>query len=418
MRVHPILAGLLLFTGCVKENPSSEVKLQTFRVTFREGANVGSPEARLPFPVTPVIIPIHIEAIGSDGNPFPFTGKVLLAAEPGEVAGGGDLIDIVGGVAEVDIPVRLSFGNAAIWVQDVDPVQGNSGNFTCNGGCPFGTTCFKKRVCSGPSATMATGVAAPIFFEDPTISDIQTTNDASTSTLVDESLTVSGGTQIVTAIVGNGFYVTDVADPDGRFNSIFIFTFNQPEDVGIGDHLAKFSGIISEFVGSTQVTQPTFDILEENRTDLLPEPRLINPVEVQDLSGLALEPFESGLVEVRNARLPLFFVHCDSPAEGGNGNTDLDTPQERLCADNCFQNPDCSELTNFLSFGQYQVLMEDNQTKIQIVSRDAIRDFDPTDPANLGREIISVIGTLKDVEFADPRWIVQPRFPSDLVLAE
>jgi hypothetical protein len=174
---------------------------------------------------------------------------------------------------------------------------------------------------------------------------------------------------------------------------------------------------VAEFVGTTQLTQPGFDVIEEDRTDLLPTPKRIEPNEVVDISGLTLEPFESGLVEVRGATMPQNFVHCDSPQEGGDGSTEINTPAERACADQCFATPGCGELTNFLRFGQYQLTMADGQTKIQVVSRDTIRDLDPTDPANFGRQVESVVGILKDVQFADPRWIVQPRFPSDFKFA-
>lgn len=410
------LAGLLLLAGCVRESGDGEVRLRNFRVTIADGVNIGSPDARLPFATQPVNFPIQITAIGTNGQPFPFNGKVLVTAEPGQVVGGADLIDVVNGEASVNVPVRLTFGDAAIWVQHVDPVVSEGGVFNCNAGCPSGTSCFKGRVCAGPDASMATGIAGPIFFDDPRISDLQTTTDAGTSALVNESLTISGGDMVVTGVIGNGFYVTDIEDADHRFDSLFVFTFNQPEEVGLGFRLAKISGIAAEFVGTTQLTQPGFDVIEEDRVDLIPLPKIIEPAEVTDISGLALEPFESGLVEVRGATLATRLVHCDSQAEGGDGSTDLNTPAERACADACFAEPGCSELTNFFRFGQFQLTMADGQTKIQVVSRDTIREFDPTAPENAGRRVSSVIGILKDIEFADPRWVVQPRFPSDLAL--
>jgi hypothetical protein len=69
-----------------------------------------------------------------------------------------------------------------------------------------------------------------------------------------------------------------------------------------------------------------------------------------------------------------------------------------------------------LRFGQYAVLLSDGQTKIQVVSRDTVRGFDPTTPDNLGKTIPLIIGTLRDVQFADPRAVIQPRFPSDMTL--
>lgn len=433
------LATSLWLAACVRDNTQTDVKLARFSVTIDTNAfNIGTPESRLPFAVNPVIVPIHIEAIGTNGLPFPLTQRLLVTAEPGQVVGGGDLVTMTNGVADAQIPIRLAFGDTALWVHEVDPVNGGNGNLTCAGGCQNGSVCYRGRLCSGPSASIAMGIAGPIFFEDPRISDIQATTDPNSSTLANESLTVSGGTQIVTGIFGQGFYVTDIDDPDGQFNSIFVFTFNQPEEIGLGDRLAKISGIVAEFVGSTQLTQPGFDVLEESRTDLIPAPKVITPQEAADATGQALEPFESSLVSIKNVTTASVYIRCDDVAQGGNGNDSIDTEPERSCADACFAAAQCSEKTNFDRFGQYTVLMSDGQTKIQIVSRDTIREFDPTFTedtngngtldagedldqdgqldSNLGIVIPEVIGTLRDIQFADPRAVVQPRFPSDLVL--
>lgn len=420
MKKTPALFLVALLTmglvGCIRDNTQGQVRLSRFAVTIPSGFDIGTPSARLPFAVDTVTVPIHVEAIGTDGNPFPFTGRLLATIEPGQVVGGGDLLVMTNGVADAQIPLRLAFGDTSIWIHEVDPVNGNAGALTCSGGCQSGSACYRGRVCSGPSASLSMGIAGPIFFDDPRISDLQTTQDPNTSTLANESLTISGGTMIVTGLSGQGFFVTDIADPKQEFNSLFVFTFNQPEEIGLGDRLAKISGIAAEFVGTTQLTQPGFDVLEESRTDLIPLPKEVTTQEAGDLSGRALEPFESGLVSVRNVRLATNYVHCDGTANGGNGNNEVDTESERDCADACFVDTSCSELTNFLRFGQYAVLMDDGQTKVQVVSRDTVRGFDPTLPENLGKTIPQIIGTLRDVQFADPRAVIQPRFPSDIVL--
>jgi hypothetical protein len=413
-----LFASLLVLSlfGCIRDNTQSQVKLNRFVVTIPPSFNIGDPDNRLPFALEPVNIPIHIEAIGTDGKLFPFTGRLLTTVEPGQVVGGGDLLIMTNGISDSNIPLRLAFGDSAIWIHEVDPVNGNAGALTCSGGCQSGSACYRGRICAGPNASLSMGIAGPIFFENPRISDLQTTQDPNTSTLVNESLTISGGTMIVTGISGQGFFVTDIADEDQQFNSILVFTFNQPEEVGLGDRLAKISGIAAEFVGTTQLTQPGFDVIEESRVDLIPAPKEITVQEAGDLSGRALEPFESSLVMVRNATLASDYVHCDGAANGGNNNNLIDTDSERSCSDACFAEPSCSELTNFLRFGQYAVLMDNGQTKIQVVSRDTVRGFDPTLPENLGKTIPQIIGTLRDVQFADPRAVIQPRFPSDIVL--
>jgi hypothetical protein len=261
--VSMLVMGLL---GCIRDTTQNQVKVNRFAVTIPAPFNIGDATNRLPFAVDTITVPLHIEAIGTDGALIPFTGRLLVTVEPGQVVGGGDLIAMTNGVVDTTIPMRLAFGDSAIWVHEVDPVNGNAGSLTCAGGCQSGSSCYRGRVCAGPNASLAMGIAGPIFFENPRISDLQTTQDPNSSTLANESLTISGGTMIVTGISGQGFFVTDIADDDQLFNSLFVFTFNQPEEVGLGDRLAKISGIAAEFVGTTQLTQPGFDVLEESRT--------------------------------------------------------------------------------------------------------------------------------------------------------
>src|SRR5688572_2359371 len=107
---------LLPLMGCIRDTTQSDVKLNRFVVTIDPAFSIGTPEARLPFAVDTVTVPIQIQAIGTDNNPFPFTGRLLATVEPGQVIGGGDLIAMQGGTATANIPMRLAFGDAAIWI--------------------------------------------------------------------------------------------------------------------------------------------------------------------------------------------------------------------------------------------------------------------------------------------------------------
>jgi hypothetical protein len=195
----------------------------------------------------------------------------------------------------------------------------------------------------------------------------------------------------------------------GTFGSIFIYNYSFPDGLDEGDLLFTIAGAAQEFTSTTQFTFPSWTIAEKVRE--LPEEqwtkwiKLAPPVPIQgrtcggdntadafltdELCGhnrrnLKMESLESGLVSLKNVRLPEVFAQCDvngdvtvpffceqkDPALGwlwgscafGEVEPPIDQ-QERQCHQDCvfgtgpFQNQRCAEKSTFVGFGQFPVEM-------------------------------------------------------------
>ena len=101
---------------------------------------------------------------------------------------------------------------------------------------------------------------------------------------------------VVTTVTNDGFYVTDQSDPPGSFNSMFVFSFSRPDDLVVGDRLSKLAGIVSEFLGFTELQFPTWTV--ESSGNATPEPAVLDPSMV--CIGTQMEAWESSVVRVEN----------------------------------------------------------------------------------------------------------------------
>ncbi len=202
----------------------------------------------------------------------------------------------------------------------------------------------------------------------------------------------------------------------GTFASMFVFNFSFPEGLNEGDLLFTLNGSVQEFTSTTQMTFPSWTIAERVRTlppsqwnkwlDLVPPVEIggricgmddtVKPFLTDALCGhnrrnLKMESLESGLVKVRNVKMPQQVVNCDF---NGNGSTpffcesrspdgtwiwttcNFDGPEanedkvERECAQSCvvgnaYSNPQrnisiaegavCAEESTYNGFGQFAV---------------------------------------------------------------
>ncbi|MCP4223527.1 MAG: hypothetical protein GY773_09320, partial [Actinomycetia bacterium] len=116
-----------------------------------------------------------------------------------------------------------------------------------------------------------TGVAGvtdkAMIFENPRIRNLQYTSAVATSSpLQGQEIRIDQGQFVVTIVTSNGLFVTDLDDqrPElddgqpGYYNSIFLFTWSTPDNVGYGDRLCWISGGVVEHEGNTQMTFPSF----------------------------------------------------------------------------------------------------------------------------------------------------------------
>jgi len=101
---------------------------------------------------------------------------------------------------------------------------------------------------------------------------------------------------IVTTVTNDGFYVTDMSDSPGSFNSMFVFSFSRPDDIQVGDRLSKLAGIVNEFLGFTELQFPIWTV--ESAGNALPEPSVLDPAMV--CTGTEMEGWESSVIRVDN----------------------------------------------------------------------------------------------------------------------
>ena len=100
----------------------------------------------------------------------------------------------------------------------------------------------------------------------------------------------------------NGFWITDLNDGVGNYASMYIYTFSKPNGVLPGYRLSKLNGGNQEYLGSTQLSFPSY---EAEATDFV--------VEVPDLEGDTLcdeqkmEGYESAVVSVKEVTIPADF---------------------------------------------------------------------------------------------------------------
>ena len=303
-QIYMVLLALCV-AGCSETIPY-ELKLTSFEVSLSDGQDAlpGSIDAPLQYVSgrnctadsqcddgescadgqCSIQMKIDIQAIGSDGNPYPYDGWVHIDVTPGVVTPSTSYIEIKDGVA-TNIPVSLNrtIGKGHIWVEVDGFAPNESGQLfgQCNDGidndgngvidlADYG--CLSKEDNLEGPVSLATGATETLIFANPTIRDVQyTPNSLATSPLQTQQVRVTDGTKVVVNVVANGFYLVDIEDQneDGMYNGIFIFTFSKPQDIYYGDVVCEFSGSVDEYVGMTQVTFPSFEVYSKFTTRLL-----------------------------------------------------------------------------------------------------------------------------------------------------
>jgi hypothetical protein len=337
---------------------------------------------------------LDIQAVGLDGEPFPVPGEqqIHLKAVPGMIPATHEYVTITDGVAEnVHVYLAQSIGESYIWVEDTGAGHVMEPFGPCNNGIDDDKDGFIDVAdpdCFGPDdpteerASYATGLSPALYFETPRIWHLQYTDQVSTSPLTGQNVYVDKGSMIVTNVVANGFFVTDLNDnmpvlddlvTPGYYNSFFFYTFNKPEGIRYGDLLCNFSGGVVEYEGNTQMTFPTYFVADKSEGHLhacanrplditleVPEPMdvtsMLTPEDQQSVdykdqmmaNARVLEPFESGLIKIHNVEWSNRFIACDSDENGSfPPGSDDDT-----CRDECSLDPNCTQLESFFKYSQ------------------------------------------------------------------
>ena len=431
-------------------------------VTITQGER-GSVAAPLPYAATAVTYTVHIEAQDSAGAPANgFQGFVSLSVTPGalQLVEGpgvqGRSVQLTNGVADgVRLTFARAYGETRVWAEEegyvpVDPnrqppaqcADGIDNDADGRIDFPADYGCAAPNDDTERDGSYAIGTSEPIYFASPRVSDIQ--GHASTSPLVNERVTVTAGTMIVTRISNSGFWVTDTADTScsGQpcFNHLFAFNFNLPNGLRPCDRLQQLQGTVAEFVSTTQLAQPGWTIAPDglwidqatSGACPIPDPTVITPMMLASAAA-SLEPVESGLVRVENAALapnigparPICTTSgtattCDfAPGRSncdanGDGVITFTNPTEGACASACQTAAGCSEWTNWTRFGQLAVdlpMQAAGTSRLVVAPQGALPGFDPArPPAALA---LAITGTLKQV---GPSWVIEPRCEQDFVL--
>lgn len=130
--------------------------------------------------------------------------------------------------------------------------------------------------------SQAQGATPPIFFPNPTITQIVKPLDLSAPNasfcspylgrqVIFERSADPKGELIVSSVFQNAVAISDSAASE--YGSIYVFTFGRPDTALIkGRILRRVSGAIAKFNGMTQVANPTISATSNQRLDLVPQP--------------------------------------------------------------------------------------------------------------------------------------------------
>ena len=218
---------------------------------------------------------VDVAAIGNDGKPSAYTGPLRLDVTPGFVSPATTGFQMTEGTAlGVDVCIDRVSGPAHIWVEhdgvavrpaDVRYGQCNDGvDNDGNGlvdladpGCQDATDNLEAPV------TGAAGVSDGLWFDSPTIRQMQKGDLIRTSPLEGQQVEIEKGAMVASNVTGNGFYVTDLDDAGlpMPFASVFVFTFSAPTGVSLGDFVCYAAGGVQEHAGHTQIVFPSYRAL-------------------------------------------------------------------------------------------------------------------------------------------------------------
>ena len=355
--MRPLLAGLALTLPACTGDQTAKERIEPTFIHVELSGDLGTADAPLAFTVAPVAWPVTVTTQDVDGNPYPFAGDLKIRTRPGTL----DMdswVTLTDGTWTGDVEMHAGFGPTRIWFGD----EGD------------------KNTDSTREPSWATGVSDPITYALPTIAEMQKNDDVETNNLVGEfaELRVSDRQVVVTALGTSGFWVTDLADPLGSYNSLFVYTFNEPRDVALGDQIIQLGGGNNEYLGATQLSWPTYATADGVSLTVPDATQLDGTSGCDDAT---MEGLEASLVEISGGSIPSTFVE---------GSEDYDT---------------------YLEYGQWPVTTSDGTCTIYVSSETTAPDFTPT--THVG-ETISVRGMVTQIW---DTWIIQLRSADDLTLS-
>jgi len=347
----PASLGILL---CACSATATVDRIEPTSVQVAITGELGTQDAPLDFSGDPITRSITVQTLDRNGDPYAFNGDLTLRVRPGKLDQ-SQWIAVSDGHWEGDITFHSAFGPTRIWAGD----EGD------------------KDSESGRAASYGTGVSEPLQFAYPTLRQMNEIDDHETNQLAGEfaELRIADRQAVVTTIGAAGFWVTDVADKAGAWNSLYVYTFSKPDGIWEGARLTRLTGITQEYLATTQLSYPDYQA-EPDVTLPVPDPILISGDLTCDNN--LMEGLESSLVTVSGASIPSDFV------EGSQ------------------------DWADYLDYGQWPIDLADGGCRIYGDSSTS-PDFHPTEQA--GQQIGDLTGLLREI-FG--KWIITARGQDDI----
>jgi hypothetical protein len=322
------------------------------------------------------------ETLDRNSDPYAYTGWVEVLTRPGKIIrvdggqaqeGSDEVVrwyaEVNDGTIDLNVTMRSGFGETRVWVSAVsDPTEDRVGG------------------------SFATGVTEAMNIALPTIAEMQTTDKHETNPLYKEYVTLRTEDRdvVVSARTTNGFWASDLGDAPGNFSGVFVYTFNKPEEVEVGERITLLGGGAEEYIGATQLGFPLYET-EDKPTLTPPDPVEIGPEYCTggQTEHLALEALESSLVTLPSATLPADFVAPEDPADV----------------------EDFSDPAQYIQYGQWPVLSSGGCT-FYVVSDTTVPGFNAFDYS--GQDVGPVTGMLSYASAGGSIWIILVRGAEDI----
>lgn len=364
MRTSPALSLVLLGAlGCHRVAEVDTDALHFIQVTVLDELP-GTADEPAAFTDQPVSYRMKVEALNRNAEPAAYRGTLSVKVQPGDLES-ADEITLTDGSWEGEVTLRYPFGNARVWFTDD---QGDG---------------------EGRDPSYVTGVSDALWYEKPTVAQVQATDDHEDNPLEGEytEIRTDDRTVVIVATGQDGMWVTDLDDPPGEYNSLFIYTYNKPEystpegdmaheDIVYaepGQQLASLGGGNQEYLATTQLSFPQYDFVEGSIQEL-PDPQEID----SDTCGSddLMEKLEGALVIARNLEIPEFEYGVDS---------------------------------DYYAYGQWPIEFQDGRCTLYAESGTQIPGFYPSE--YIGTELDYMQGMLTEVW---GKWIILPRNADDI----
>lgn len=271
---------MLFLLACTQTVQVDRVE-PTFIYVSLLSEDVGTADAPLPFTSDPMTVDVRVEVLDANGDLWDFDGDLNVIVRPGKVDG-SPRVTVTDGLWEGSVDIYNGFGPTRIWFSD----EGDLAD-------------------TDRKPSFATGVTDPLFFDQPTIAELNS-GDPATNQLNKEFAEIrSDDRDVRVAAVGtNGFWVLDLDDPLGSGNGLFVYTFSRPDlDVQLGRRITLLSGNDQEYLQTTQLSFPTY-IVGDDAPVTMPDPVDLADV---DCEHEALEGYESVIVELTDVSVPANF---------------------------------------------------------------------------------------------------------------